>query len=136
MQMAVSLCIITNGSGNLAGNDVTNVMVNCVTEGYFIGGMLTGMLTINDLLLDNNSQESQLLKCNGPFVFNTPLANFSSYSVTELMGPDSPLQDCTITNGDGMINGDDVTDILVSCAATTDTDYIFGDGMDCSGFIQ
>ena len=100
---------------------------------YFIGGEVTGMLTTNEVLLDNNGSETELVTCNGPFVFDTPIADLSTYSVTELMDPDSPLQDCDVTMGDGTVNGGDVTEILVSCAATTDTDYIFGEGFDCPG---
>ncbi len=128
-------CTVTNGSGTLAGADVTDITVTCVTETYFIGGVLTGMLNINDLLLDNNGQETELVKCNGPFVFDTPLDDLTTYSVIELMDPGSPFQDCEVTQGNGTVNGDDVIDILVSCSATTDTDYIFGEGFDCAPFV-
>ncbi len=128
------ICEVTNGSGTLAGADVTDITVTCVTETYFIGGIVTGLINSNDFTLDNNNQETELIRCNGPFVFDTPLDDLSTYSVIELMDPESPLQDCDVTMGDGTVNGDDVTDILVSCAATTDTDYIFGEGFDCPGF--
>jgi hypothetical protein len=128
-------CVVTNGTGTVAGSDVNNINVTCTTDTYFVGGTVTGMLNVNEIILDNNMQETALVSCNGPFVFNTPLDDLSTYDVTVLINPDSPAQDCEVFMGNGTIDGDDVIDVEVVCAATTSTDYIYGDGFDCPVFI-
>lgn len=127
-------CVVNGASGTVSGADVNTITVSCTTDTYFIGGDVTGLLNNSVLVLDLNNQESEVVTCNGPFVFDTPLPDESSYSVTVMMNPDSPLQTCEVTMGNGTLNGDDIIDVDVMCEFMTDMDYIFGDGFDGSPF--
>jgi len=126
-------CVLTNPSGTIAGADVTDITLTCTTTTYFVGGTVSGLVnSSNEFTLDINGQETELIKCNGPFVFNTPLDDLTPYSVSVITNPQSPVQQCNVTFDQGTINGDDVIDVVVTCDATTDTDYIFGEGFECS----
>ena len=46
-------CSVSNGSGTLAGADVTDVAVTCVTDQFTVGGTVSGLLG-GGLLLQNN----------------------------------------------------------------------------------
>ena len=108
-------CTVTNGSGSLAGANVTNVAVTCSVNDYMIGGALTGLATGNDVVLQNNGGDDLTLNADGAFVFDTALADKSAYDVTVLTQPTDPNQTCTITNGSGTLAGDDVVDVGANC---------------------
>ncbi|NIP16743.1 MAG: hypothetical protein GWM87_00200 [Xanthomonadales bacterium] len=66
-------CTVSNGSGTLAGANVTNVMVSCVTETYTVGGTVSG-LAGTGLVLQNNGGDDLAIPTNGGFTFATRLA--------------------------------------------------------------
>ena len=64
-------CSVSNGSGTLAGADVTDVAVTCVTDQFTVGGNVSG-LTGSGLVLQNNGGDDlaiagrwQLHLCHG-----------------------------------------------------------------------
>ncbi|MEZ5470650.1 MAG: hypothetical protein R3E90_02640 [Marinicella sp.] len=124
-------CIFTVASaGTIAGADVT-LAVECSTFNYFVGGNVSGLVNGNELALDLNNVQVDLVYCDGAFVFPAPILDGSSYSVTVLLNPSNPTQSCDVTSGSGIMSGDDVIDVNVSCAATVDTDFVFRGGFDC-----
>jgi environmental stress-induced protein Ves len=107
-------CTVANPSGTLGGENVTNVLVSCVTTEFSIGGTVTG-LNGSGLQLQNNGGEVLSIAANGPFKFPTSLPNGASYSVIVVNQPNTPNQACLATNGVGVVNSADVTTIQVDC---------------------
>jgi len=96
------------GGGGDGGEEET-------ARAYTVGGTVTGLS--GTLVLQNNGGDDLTITSDGPFVFSTPLADGSAYSVTILTSP--VLQNCTVTNGSGTISGADVTGVSVSCVDKT-----------------
>jgi hypothetical protein len=113
-------CTVTNGSGTVAGANVTNVVVNCSTNTYTIGGTVSG-LTGTGLVLRNNGGDNLSITANGSFTFSTAIASGSTYNVTVFTQPSSPNQTCTVTNGSGTVAGANVTNVVVNCSTNTYT---------------
>jgi hypothetical protein len=107
------MCSVTNGTGTVAGVNVTSVAVNCVNS-YTIGGTVTG-LAGSGLVLQNNAGNNLNITANGTFTFTTTLVNGTSYNVTVLTQPSSPYQICSLANAAGTVAGTDVTNIVVNC---------------------
>ncbi|MFY0571463.1 hypothetical protein ACN28E_47585 [Archangium lansingense] len=85
---------------------------------YRVGGSITG-LSGGNLTLQLNGQQSLTRGADGPFSFETPLEDQSSYSVTVTATP--PEQDCTVEGGTGKVAGADVSSVQVRCATKTYT---------------
>ena len=131
-------CTVGNGSGTIAGANVTNVAVTCVTETpttFTVGGTVTG-LTGSGLKLKLNSGSNLPIAGNGPFAFTTPMANGDSYTVSITAQP-STRQTCVVNNGSGTIAGANVTSVLVDCNAGATTYTVGGSvsGLNGSGLV-
>ncbi len=113
-------CSVSNGSGTLAGVNVTSVEVSCVTSTYTIGGTVSG-LAGSGLLLRNNDGDDLAIDTNGSFTFITPLEDGSAYHVTVQTQPVSLNQTCGVTGGSGTLAGSNITDISVTCVTDTFT---------------
>ena len=120
-------CTVANGSGVIAGDDVVDVGVNCVTVQYSVGGELIGLLPGNELVIRNNGSDEITLTVDGLFVFPTQLDDGAPYSVAVQVEPQSPLQNCEVFFSTGSIQGDDVTDVVILC---DNNDLIFRNGFD------
>jgi len=114
-------CSVGNGSGNLVGSNITNVMVTCTTDTHTIAGTVTGLANGNSVILQNNGGDDLTVSANGGFIFATALADGSAYAVTVLTQPTTPNQVCTIASGSGTLAGSDVTDVTITCATDTYT---------------
>ncbi|MGV6852908.1 MAG: beta strand repeat-containing protein [bacterium] len=115
------ICSTDNDTGQIAGADVT-IEINCVINQYFIGGVLSGLASGNDVTLSLGA-ESLTLSENNIFNFVNPLDDLSSYSATVSQQPTNPNQSCVITNASGTINGDDIVNMDVIC---TTNEYLIG----------
>ena len=107
-------CSVTNGSGTIAGADVTNVEVNCSTNTFTIGGTVSG-LAGTGLVLQNNGGDNRTIAANGAFTF-TAQDDGTAYNVTVASQPAGPAQFCSVTNGSGTLAGANVTNVIVNCA--------------------
>src|SRR6266568_8630617 len=114
-------CTVANGSGTIAGANVTNVGVSCSasssTATYTVGGSITGLS--GTVVLQDNGGANLSATADGTFTFATPLADGSGYSVTVSTQPSG--QTCTVANGSGPIAGANVTNVGVSCSASSST---------------
>ena len=110
-------CSVSNGTGTVQSSNVTNVGVVCVSNLYQVGGTLSGLLTGRSIVLQDNGGSSSVLLANGPFVFATPVASGSAYSVTILTQPVG--QTCSVAMGSGTVAGANVTGVGVSCSDNT-----------------
>jgi hypothetical protein len=86
-----------------------------------VGGALSGLPASSSVTLQNNGGDNLTLSQNGNFTFAGTLDDSQAYAVTVLTQPASAT--CTVTNGSGNIdsNGNDVTNVSVTCATTTNT---------------
>jgi hypothetical protein len=109
-------CGVVNGSGTANGN-VNNVQVNCVSS-YTIGGTVSG-LTGPGLSLNNNGVDGISISAGGAFTFDQPLGTGSTYAVTVTAQPTG--QACLVTNGSGTVATSNVTNVQVTCTASSYT---------------
>ncbi len=108
------ICTVNNGSGVVAGANVTSVSVVCSASAYAIGGTVNG-LTGAELVLQNNGGDDLTVNEDGPFTFPTLIADGAGYDVTVKVQPMD--QTCTASANGGVVAGIDVTDISVTCSA-------------------
>ena len=107
------ICTVAQGTGTLAGADVTDVAVSCVNA-YSVGGSVSG-LKGSGLVLQLNGAQDLNVTADGPFTFPQKLADGSSYQVTVAAQPAGPSQTCTLANASGTLSGADVSDVALSC---------------------
>jgi len=128
------VCNVANGIGTVDGADVTSVLVTCITNTYTVGGNVNGLTGIG-LVLQNNAGDDLGVSKNGSFTFAIALDDSSQFSVTVLTQPSAPDQVCTVANGNGTLNGSDISDVTVTCATNT---YTIGgnvNGLSGSGLV-
>ncbi|GAA4817396.1 hypothetical protein GCM10011365_13050 [Marinicella pacifica] len=113
-----------DGTGVLAGNDDTSIVVTCETNQYSVGGNVSGLASGNDVVLQNNAGDDLSVLADGSFTFATLLDDESNYAVSVATQPSSPNQQCTVTQGTGTLAGANITDIQVNCV--TDVHSIGG----------
>lgn len=105
-------CSVSNASGTITAADVDNISVSCTNLSFTIGGTLSGLQ--GSLVLLNNRSDALDLSADGVFSFTQPVNFGSTYSVTVQTHPAG--QFCSVSQGDGTVNGADVDDISVTCA--------------------
>ena len=118
-QPSTQLCEVTNATGTVNSNDVTDVSVSCADiPSYTVGGSVTGLS--GELVLQNNAGNNLVVSANGTFNFTNSLISGSDYVVTIVAAP--ATQTCVLSNASGSVTEADVTDVAVACtdnAATT-----------------
>src|SRR5436309_546234 len=129
-QPAGQTCTVANGSGTVAGANVTNVTVTCAANTFSVGGTVSGLIGTG-LVLQDNGGDNLPVSANSTFTFSTAIASGAAYSVTVLTQPTNPSQSCTVTNGSGTVASTNVTNVAVAC--TTDTHTIGGSVSGLSG---
>ncbi|MCB1627626.1 MAG: FG-GAP repeat protein, partial [Xanthomonadales bacterium] len=96
------LCMVSNGSG-VATGDVTDLIVDCITNRYSIGGTLFGLAAGGSLTLQNNGGDDLVLGTDGAFAFPTQLLHGSPYAVTVASAPAG--QSCVVNPDTGTATG-------------------------------
>lgn len=123
-QPAGAFCTITNGKGRTAAFNITNVVVECITNSYALGGKITGLGNAAGLVLVNGSARQEIspgatsftmtrLKADGTYA-SGKVDDGAPYGVTILTQPAG--RTCTVANGVGTMGSADVTSIQVNCA--------------------
>jgi hypothetical protein len=112
-------CSVTNGGGNIAGANITNVTVGCSDNTYNIGVTVSGLLATESLVLQDNAGDNLTISADGNVNFATPVPSGSPYAVTVLSNPTG--ETCTVTSGSGTVASSNVLGIPVSCVANTYT---------------
>lgn len=105
-------CEVTNDTGNLAGGNVTNVLVTCSTNTYDVGGTLSG-LGGGTIVLTNNGVDDLALTGNGDFKFTTKTASGSAYAVAIKTQPAG--QTCSTSSESGNVTSGAISTVTVSC---------------------
>lgn len=109
-------CTVSNGDGSDVRAAVSNVNVSCVTNGYTVGGTLTGLAASTSVTLSNNNAESITLSGDGSFSFTTPVLTYEVTVVTQPTG-----QACLVSQGSGTASAN-VTNVSVVCATAVALD--------------
>ena len=124
-------CTVANASGAIAGANVTNANMNCVTA-YTIGGTIRGDINLGagiGPILQNNGGDNlsiSVLPASGiaaSFTFNIPLVTNTAFNVTQLLRARSPGQNCDGTGGSAItgtsgVVGTTVT-MTIQCVAAS-----------------
>jgi hypothetical protein len=108
-------CTISGGEGQIAGGDVSSVVVNCAADNFTVGGTLSGLVGTG-LTLQNNGGSDIVVSANGTFTFPAQVASGSAYAVTVKSQPGSPSQTCVVTAGTGTVTNGNVVTPLVNCS--------------------
>jgi hypothetical protein len=113
-------CTVSNGAGQIAGSNVTNVAIVCVANAaaFAVRGVVAG-LAGSGLVLRNNGGDDLAIAGDGEFTFATPVATGASYSVSVAAPPANPSQTCSIQNASGVMGGVDVTNVRVICSTNS-----------------
>jgi hypothetical protein len=107
-------CSIANGTGTATAN-VTNVVINCGTTSFTIGGSVSGLLGGGLVLQDNGGNNLSVSgTANVPFTFPAPVSSGTAYAVTVQTQPSNPPQVCSVVNGSGTVTAN-VTNVEVIC---------------------
>jgi 6-phosphogluconolactonase (cycloisomerase 2 family) len=111
-------CTVTNGSGTIAGANIVNVAVACVTQAFTVGGTVSG-LAGSGLQLQNNAGDTLNVSQNGSFTFATAILSGANYAVSVSANPANPIQQCVVTNGSGAVGNANVTNAAIVCTTQT-----------------
>jgi len=101
------------------------------SDTYSVGGTVTG--ATGTLVLNNLDIDTLPVTDDGPFTFSVELADGAPYEVTITNHPSEHARVCTVTHGEGVIDGADVTDVEVVCEdapADTPDDEVVDEGDD------
>jgi len=109
-------CTVVNGQGTVSAGSTTPVSVNCTTNGYTVGGTVSG-LSGSGLALEDNAGSPFAISGTGTVPFTLPgtIASGALYAVTVSSQPVNPSQVCTVANGSGPVGGANVTSVQVTC---------------------
>jgi hypothetical protein len=113
-----------------SGGHVTSiqVFVSCSVNTFSLSGTITGLPTTvttpNELVLTNGSNNTPFTydptATTAPtFTFATLVTDATTYGVTILTQPSGYT--CTLSNGTGIVNGADITNVGVACVSTPGT---------------
>ncbi|MEC4684419.1 MAG: RCC1 repeat-containing protein [Nitrospirota bacterium] len=84
-----------------------------IVDNYSLGGTVNGLVDGETIVLQNNGVNDLTITADGVFSFSTPVSDLAAYNVAISTQPDSRF--CRVDNDSGTINGEDVTDISVTC---------------------
>lgn len=109
-------CAVANGSGTVAGANVTAPTVTCTTNQYTVGGAVTGLVA-GSVVLTNNGGDDLAVAADGNFTFVAKVASNANYAVAVKTQPAGLY--CSVTNGSGKVTNANVTNVAVACLAAT-----------------
>jgi hypothetical protein len=113
--VGVAQCQVTNGTGTIQSQDVTNVQITCTARMFTVSGTISGLQQGQTVTLSLNNGETLAGLGNGPFAFSTGLPNNAGFAVA-VMGATGGAQ-CDAEPASGTVSGDDVDDVEVACEA-------------------
>jgi 6-phosphogluconolactonase (cycloisomerase 2 family) len=82
---------------------------------YTVGGMVTG-LTGSGLVLQTNAGDLVAVSKAGAFTFTNQLGSGAAYTVTVETQPNTPAQNCIVTNGSGTVGTASINTVAVACS--------------------
>ena len=127
-------CELTNETGTVNSADITTIQISCSDlPTYTIGGSVTGLN--GTLVLRNNGSDDLTITSDNTFSFNTAFQSGLAYSVTILSSPTT--QNCSMTGASGTVTSANVTDVQVTCVASSELSNLsISEGLLSPGFTQ
>lgn len=109
-------CAITAPTNVVAGNNISNVVVECTDKSYTVGGTVSGMVGAVTLQVAEEGETRVLATqpADGLFTFATPLVHGSAYNVSA--STDATVQTCTASANEGNVSGSNVSNVAVVCS--------------------
>jgi hypothetical protein len=108
-------CSVSNGTGTMSANPVTNVAITCAVNTYTVGGSISG-LTATGLVLANGTDGTPPLGASATvFTMPTGVASGATYNVVVRTQPAGQI--CTVSNGSGAVVTSAITSISISCGS-------------------
>jgi uncharacterized repeat protein (TIGR03803 family) len=112
-------CIVASGTGLVSGANVTSIRVTCVVNTYTISGTVSGLNAGTPVTLANKGANPTVVKANGAFTLAAPVNYGGSFSVAVAVQP--PAQNCVATGGVGSDVTANVSGIVITCIAATES---------------
>ena len=121
-------CTVSNGSGTMGTSNVTNVGVSCVTNSstatHTVGGSVSGLAQNSQLSVDlswttpsTTFNTNTPMSANGVYTLSGDIPEGSSYTAKV---KDQPAgQVCVLSNSSGTMGTSNVTNLDITCAATS-----------------
>jgi hypothetical protein len=106
-------CTVSNGSGFVGQGNVTNIVVECETRDFSVGGRVTHLRGLGGLVIQNNGGDDLTIAAEGPFTFPTRLPEGASYNVTISRQP--LFGRCEVRHESGTVQDRNVDDVEVRC---------------------
>ncbi len=107
-------CNVTDGTGTMAAEAVTNVAVKCTDQPLTVGGSISGLGSATGLVLINRTDTYTVPADATSFTLDAPESPGSTYAVRVQSQPTGMT--CSASKGLGMMPTHDVTDISVTCS--------------------
>ena len=101
----VQRCDITNASGTVSSQDITNVIVNCAITQFNVNLNIVGY-DGDGLVVNHNGTDYPISTGSSSFQLPTPLDDLSMVDITITTNPSNPAQTCQ--GATGSINGMDL----------------------------
>ena len=111
-------CSVANGSGSVSANNVSNIMVSCVTNSYMVGGNVSNLLG-SGLVISNNGSAN--LPVSG-VTYAYTLASGSQFSLAFVTQPSNPSQTCVFanpSNASGTVGSSNNASVNIVCTANS-----------------
>lgn len=117
MALLVSVAMLTlTGCG---GGSSSPPSPSSSSTTYTVGGEVSGLGANESVVLLNNGSDPLIVSGDGGFTFSSSQTAGTSYAVT--VQSHSPGITCPVTNGSGTVTSSDVTAVVASCAAATES---------------
>jgi GDSL-like Lipase/Acylhydrolase len=111
-------CTISNASGIVASQSISNIAVTCTSNPRTLSGTITG-LTTSGLVINNGSDELTVSSGASTFQLGSTVASGATYSVTIKTQPTGKT--CSVANGSGTMTSAAVSNVQVTCATNSYT---------------
>ena len=110
-------CSVAGGEGVVVAGNVSGIVVNCATDRFTVGGTVAGLEGSG--LVVRSGDTTLAVAANGTFALPDAYAPGTAYHLTVATQPGSPLQACSVVNGDGVVGQASVSDIAILCATSS-----------------
>jgi hypothetical protein len=107
-------CNVTNGTGTIAADAVTNIAVTCTDQPLTVGGSISGLGNATGLILINGTDTYTVPAGATSFTLDAPETPGSTYAVRVQSQPTGMT--CSASKALGTMPTHDVADISVTCS--------------------
>lgn len=106
-------CTVSNASGAIATQSVSNVAITCRTNSQKVGGTITGLSSAGLVLL-NGAEQLSISSGVSTFQFQNSVSVGANYSVTVQTQPTGKT--CNVANASGTMVAQGINNVTVVCA--------------------